>query len=203
MSLVRSRMRSRLTRASVRASGAPGQVWMPRPKAMWWRAFSRSMSKVAGSSNRRGSRLAAALTSITVVPAGISMSPMVVGTRDSRKSPLTGLSIRSVSSMKLGIRCRSSRSSCWSARILGDEHEGRAEQADGGLLAGGEEVGGDPDDVDDLGDRAVGERRRGEAREHVRRGARRHSSTYDVNCWYRYSRGDSAMVSSLRPPMVP
>ena len=45
--------------------------------------------------------------------------------------------------------------------------ERRAEQAHGGLLAGGEQVGGDPDDVDDLGRRAVGERRAGQPGEHV------------------------------------
>ena len=66
----------------------------------------RSMSKVSGSVNLRGSRLAAALSSITVVPAGRSTPPTVTGHFDSRKSPLIGLSKRSVSSMKLGIRSR-------------------------------------------------------------------------------------------------
>ena len=35
MSCIRSRMRSRLTRPSTRASGPPGHEWAPRPKAMW------------------------------------------------------------------------------------------------------------------------------------------------------------------------
>ena len=43
----------------------------------------------------------------------MSTPPTVVGRRDSRKSPLTGLSIRSVSSMKFGMRSRSLRSSAW------------------------------------------------------------------------------------------
>ena len=47
---VRSNRRSRLTRASARASGAPGQVWMPRPKEMCVRASARSGLKVWGSS---------------------------------------------------------------------------------------------------------------------------------------------------------
>ena len=45
-----------------------------------------------------------AVITITVVPAGMSTPPTVVGRRDSRKSPLTGLSIRSVSSMMFGMR---------------------------------------------------------------------------------------------------
>src|SRR4051794_35612150 len=43
-------------------------------------------------------------------PGAERCSPTVVGTRDSRKSPLTGLSMRRHSSMKLGSRLRSSRS---------------------------------------------------------------------------------------------
>ena len=43
---------------------------------------------------------------ITVVPAGMSTPPTVVGTRDSRKSPLIGLSNRNVSSTKFGMRSR-------------------------------------------------------------------------------------------------
>ena len=35
MSRIRSRMRSRLTRPSARASGPPGHEWAPRPNAMW------------------------------------------------------------------------------------------------------------------------------------------------------------------------
>ena len=39
MSRVRSRMRSRLTRPSARASGPPGHEWLPRPNAMCDWAF--------------------------------------------------------------------------------------------------------------------------------------------------------------------
>lgn len=49
------------------------------------------------------------LITISVQPAPISWSPTVTGTRDNRKSPLTGLSIRRHSSMKLPRRLRSSR----------------------------------------------------------------------------------------------
>ena len=51
-------------------------------------------------------------STITAVPAGMSTPPMLVALRANRKSLLTGLSIRSDSSMKPGIRLRSSRSCC-------------------------------------------------------------------------------------------
>ena len=96
---------------------------------------------------------------------------------DSRKSPLTGLSIRSASSMKLGIRSRSVAQRPLELGIVADELQRGAEEADGGLLAGGEEIGGDPHDVDDVGRR----RRRGTSRWRVpvitsSRGLRRRSS---------------------------
>ena len=73
---VRARMRSTLIRPSARASGPPGQEWTPRPKARWDWAFSRSTRNSAGHSKRRGSRLAAPLSSITGVPAAMSTPPM-------------------------------------------------------------------------------------------------------------------------------
>ena len=48
MSRIRSRMRSRLTRSSARASGPPGQVCGPRPKATWFRTLSRSRVELGG-----------------------------------------------------------------------------------------------------------------------------------------------------------
>ncbi len=51
-----------------------------------------------------------AVTTITVVPAGRVTPATVLRTRDKRKSPLTGLSNRSVSSTKLAMRSRSARS---------------------------------------------------------------------------------------------
>ena len=74
--------------------------------------------------------------------------------------------------MKLGIRSRWVPQHPLELGILGDELQGGAEQADGGLLAGGEEVGRDADHVDDVGRGPVGERRRGQARQHVRPGDR-------------------------------
>ena len=68
-----------------------------------------------GSSNRRGSRLAAPLSTMTQVPAGISTPPTVVARRASRKSPLTGLSYRRHSSTKSAIRSGSLRSRSCSA----------------------------------------------------------------------------------------
>ena len=79
MSRIRSRMRSMLTRPSARANGPPGQEWAPRPKAMCSLALGRSSRNSAGHSNRRGSRLAAPLRSITGVPGAISTPPTDVG----------------------------------------------------------------------------------------------------------------------------
>ena len=58
-----------------------------------------------------------------------------------------------------------------------DQLERGAEEADGGLLPGGEEEGGDPDDIDDLGRRAVRERRVARPVITSSRGSRRRSST--------------------------
>ena len=115
MSCMRSRMRSMLMRPSARASGAPGHEWMPRPNAMCSLVFGRSTRNSAGHSNRRGSRFAAPLSSITGVPAAMSTPPIVVARRASRKSAFTGLSIRSASSMKSGMRSRCARSSSCSS----------------------------------------------------------------------------------------
>ena len=58
----RSNRRANDKRASMRASGAPRQKWMPYPNATWW-AISvreRSMSNTSGWCHTAGSRLAAA-----------------------------------------------------------------------------------------------------------------------------------------------
>src|SRR5271157_3379289 len=52
-------------------------------------------------------------SSITVDPAGIDTSPIEVDVRAMRKWDFTGLSIRSASSMKAGMRSRSPRSNVW------------------------------------------------------------------------------------------
>ena len=167
---MRSSSRSSATRASARASGAPGQVWIPRPKAMCCRAFDRAGSKVLGSVNRRGSRLAAAWTTISVEPDGTSTPPRVTGSLDSRKSPLTGLSKRSASSMKLPTLERSARSSRLDVRAITEDLQGGTEQPHGGLLTGRIEVGRNPGHIAGIGHRAVGEGRRGHLREHVTAG---------------------------------
>ena len=111
--------------------------------------------------------MAAPLSTISVAPAGMSTPATVVRRRASRKSPLTGASMRSVSSTKLGMSSRLLPQQPLQLRSLGDELEGGAEQPHRRLLPGGEEVGGDPDHVDDLGQLAVGERGGGQRRQHV------------------------------------
>ena len=104
-----------LMRASARASGPPGQAWGPRPKARCSLAFSRSMWNSAGSSKRRGSRPAAPLTTITVVPAGISTPPTVAARAGKPEVALDRTLDPQDSSTKPGMRSRSSRSSSWSS----------------------------------------------------------------------------------------
>lgn len=84
----------------------PGQLCTPRANATFWRAFGRSTRSSAGQSKWVGSRFAAPGSSITVVPAGNSTPPSVVATRVNRKSLLIGLSSRSISSTKFGMRSR-------------------------------------------------------------------------------------------------
>ena len=95
--------------------------------------------ELGGALEPPGSRLAAPLSSMTGVPAGMSTPPNVVVRRARRKSAFTGLSIRSTSSRKSGIRSRSARSSSCSVGVLGEHLEGGGEQAGGGLLPGGEQ----------------------------------------------------------------
>ena len=154
-------------RPSARASGAPGQVWAPWPNARWWRALARSTWNSAGCSKRLGSRFAAPLTTMTVVPAAISTPPSSVVTRASRKSPFTGLSMRRHSSTKFGMSCAVLAEQLLELLVLADALQRRAEEAHGRLLTGGEEIGGDARDVDRLRNRAVGKRRGRHAGHHV------------------------------------
>ena len=117
MSAMRSRRRSRLTRASARASGAPTQVWMPNPNPRCWRpvgAVEAELGRLTRTGAGHGWPRRCAPS--RVVPAGMSTPPtwsrrrVTAGTR-----PGCGLSSRSISSMKPGMRSRSSRSSCWSS----------------------------------------------------------------------------------------
>ena len=73
------------------------------------------------------SRFAAPFSNISVVPAGHVDAAHGAGTRDSRKSPLIGLSNRSTSSMKLGSGQRSLRS-LLDLRLLGNDPQRVAEQ---------------------------------------------------------------------------
>ncbi len=167
MSRMRLRMRSRLTRPSARARGPPGQVWLPRPKAMWARELCRSTRNSAGHSKRRGSRLAAPFSSITGVPAAMSIPPMDVERRARRKSAFTGLSMRSDSSTKFGISSLSARSSSLQLGALGQVLQGDGEEPGRCLLPGGEQEGGRTDHRCHVGHGAVGVGGKGQVGEHV------------------------------------
>ena len=102
-----------------------------------------------------------------VLPAGIWTPPRVVVFSASRNVPLIGLSIRSVSSMNRGISARFSPQPPLQPGLVADQPQGRAQQPDGGLLAGREQVGRDPGHVERLGQRAVRKGRPGHPGQHV------------------------------------
>ena len=157
-----------LTRASARASGAPGQRVdavperdvLARVRAVdvgTRRALEAARVAVRGAvehHQRRAGR-------------DVDAADRASGTRASRKSPLIGLSYRSVSSTKFGMRSRSSRSSCCRSGRSPSSWSALASRRTVVSWPGREQVRGDAHDVDDLGRRAVGERRGGEPGEHV------------------------------------
>ena len=164
---IRSRMRSIETRPSTRASGPPGQEWTPRAKAMCSRTFLRRRSNSCGFSNRRGSRLAAPGSDHHHGAGGQVDAADGRGLAGQPESLLTGLSIRSDSSMKPGIRLRSSRSCCWTSGRSPEHLQCGAEQLGGGLLSGGKKERRRADHLDHLGGRPVRILRRRERGQHV------------------------------------
>ena len=80
---------------------------------------------------------------------------------------MTGLSTRSTSSMKLGIRSAVGAELVLQLGVLGEVLQRGGEQARGRLLAGGEQERRGPHDRGDLGDRAVGVGRQRQVGEHV------------------------------------
>ena len=137
------------TRASARASGAPGQVWTPRPNAMWWRALARATSKTAGSSKWRGSRLAAPFISMNV-DAGRHVDP-ADRDRDPREPEVALDGALDAQRLLDEVRDAVTLAAQQAPAVRGcsaSTCQRRAEQPDGGLLAGREDVGRDPHDVD-------------------------------------------------------
>ena len=82
-------MRSIETRPSTRASGARGGNHAASERHVFADVLAVE-AESCGSSNRRGSRLAAPGNIMTIVPAGMSTPAMVAGLRASRESLLTG-----------------------------------------------------------------------------------------------------------------
>ena len=131
-----------------------GRVWAPCPNARCWRALVRSTSNSAGSSKWRGSRFAGAVEHHHGRPRGCRRHPPSWGrvTAGSRPSPgsRTGGSPRRSS----GCWSRSSRRSCCRSG-RSPIRWARHPRPDCGLLAGGEQVGGDTH-VGHVGRRPVG-----------------------------------------------
>ena len=156
-----------VTRPSARASGAPAQVWIPCPKAMCCRAFGRSMSNLEGSSNTRGSLLHAPGMSISEAPAGMSTPPSCVG--DTRHPELRAEWALEPEGLlnEVGDLLTVCPYHLLEVGSLAQHPQCEGEEAHGGLLAAGEEVGGDQSGVFGLGRRTVRERGGGQAGEDV------------------------------------
>ena len=167
MSAMRSRRRSALMSASARASGAPAQLWTPDPKARCWRQFGRSSRSSVGLFEHARIRLAAAGSSITVVPGGISTSP--ISGADPRQPE--GALERGLEPQALLGEPRDQASIAAHLLLelgaLAELLEHHAEQARRGLPARREQIRGDQHDVVDLGQRPVGERRVRQLGHHV------------------------------------
>ena len=165
-----------VTLPSARASGAPARCGCRgRRRRDGGRSPGRGRAR-SGCRTGAGSRLRAPGSSISVAPAGMSRPPTFVRTLAIRNCARNGLSSRSVSSMKFGMRSRSSRSRCWRSGRSPSMLQRERQQPDRGLPAAGEQVGGDQRDVVDLGRRPVGERRGGQPVMMSSRGSRRRSS---------------------------
>ena len=167
MSRIRSRMRSRLTRPSARASGPPGQEWAPRPNAMWAWALGRSTRNSAGHSNRPGSRLAAPLSSITGVP---GRDVDAADGRGAAGEAEVGLH-RALDAQRLLDEVRDAVAVrpqlVLELGVLGEVLQRGGEQTGGRLLAGGEQERRRAHDRRHLGRRPVGVGRQRQVGEHV------------------------------------
>ena len=183
MSVVRSSSRSSPTRVSARASGAPGQLWMPRPNARCWRAFLRVGVELV----RLVEAARIAVGSAVDHHHRRARAQLVVADGDRRaRQPEVALHGALVAQRLLDeVR---QQAAVLAHRLLDvgavAEHlQRRAEQSDRRLLARREDVGGDPRDVAG----ASGSCRRGSSRwpgpvRMSSRGFRRRSSTYSSNC---------------------
>ena len=156
-----------LTRASRRASDPPGQAWMPRPKARLSRGVAALDAELAGSLEVPRVAVGGAVEHHQRRPGG-------------HVDPADGRGPTGQAEVALHRRLDAERllhevrdqlpplaEQLLQLGAVADELQGGAEQADGGLLPGGEQVRGDADDVDDLGQLAVRERGRGQGGEHV------------------------------------
>ena len=170
-----------LTRVSIRASGPPGQLCGPRPKARCSRELARSSSKLCRVLEMTGIAVGGAVehhqraTGRDVHAADGGPSPgQPEVTFHRRLDPEHLLD-------EAGDEVAPFAEELLQLGALADQLQCGAEQPDGGLLPGGEEVGGDADHVDDLGQGPSGKVVVASVVSTSWRGSRRRSSTYRLN----------------------
>ena len=110
---------------------------------MCWRAFDPLDVELVRVREHPRVPVARARSEHHVPPAGISTPPRSVRTRAIRNCVRNGLSSRSVSSMKFGMRSRSSRTELLQVGPFAEHPQRERQQPHRGLLAAGEEVGGE------------------------------------------------------------
>ena len=196
----RSSKRSIVMRPSARASGAPGQVCAPWPNAMCCRALARSTSNSVGMFEAARVVVRGAVDDHDG-GAGGNVDPAELG-RDAREAEVALHRALDAQALLHEVRDELTvvAQPLLELVVVADALERGAEEAHRRFLARGEQVGGDPRDVDRLGDRAVGERRVGHAGHHV--GTRLAPAILDV-------RGEllveelERVVRASRPPVLP
>ena len=167
MLAVRSRNRLMVTRPSARASGAPAHVWIPCPKAMCCRAFGAVDVELVGMVEHPGVPVAGAGDEHERRPGGDVDAAELGGDAghpelgSQRALEPEGL-LNEVGDL-LAVRPHG----LLEVGSLAQHAQRERQQPHGGLLAAGEEVGGDQGGVLGLGSRAVREGRGGQAGEDV------------------------------------
>ena len=154
-------------RPSARASGAPGQVCGPWPNARCWRAFGALDLEVGGMLEASGIAVGGPVDDHD---RGAGRDLHATELRRHAGEPEVALH-RALDTQALLDEVRDVLAvlaqQLLELRVVAEALQRGAEETHGRLLAGREEVGGDPGDVDGFGNRTVGERRGRHTGHHV------------------------------------
>ena len=164
---IRSSNRSMVMRPSARERGAGAGVGAVAEREVLARVGALDLELV-GCSKRPGSRFAAPLTTMRVVPAGILTPPSSVVTREPEVAFHRALDAQALLDEVRDVLTVVAQQ-LLELLVVADALQRSAEEAHARLLTGGEEIGGDARDVDGL----RGPSRRGTSRSPCRSSRRR------------------------------